>query len=71
MTEARKPLPRNESCDDAVDLIIDVPPTPNPAPPSEAEMRYMEALRERYLRGLAYREAQKKAAEGQSSPPDG
>jgi hypothetical protein len=70
LCDSGRSLPRNDSCD-AVDLIVDGPGNPNPRPDTPAEKRYMEDLRERYLRGLAFREAQQRAAEGQDPKPEG
>jgi len=47
---------------DCVYLVVDQPSDKTaPPPPSPALARFLEEERERYLRGLAYREAQKNA----------
>ncbi len=45
---------------DCVYLVVDQPGDKTVPPPSPALVQFLEAERERYLRGLAYREAQQK-----------
>jgi hypothetical protein len=53
---------------ESVDVVFDCVGNPTAGgPPSEAELRFLEAERERYLRGLAYREMHKESKKDESS----